>query len=174
MIYEDDDWSEHATPELRATFKIVEENIPPHDIFKKIVNEIPQKVPDGKDKPGWKYGSFRSSERIGEYDTLDIQRGYSIEDGKIKEISDNIDLSDIKYCVYYRQTCRNKHTDRLQHFVVLVHPEGKQFIPIGTSNEEIENLARKSFLTLQEVVEEYYESENPLETAHKYGSKSIE
>jgi hypothetical protein len=34
------------------------------------------------------------------------------------------------------------------------------YISIGTSNEEIERMARESFLKLQEVVKEYYNRED--------------
>jgi len=158
----------NATLEQREAIKRMEENEPPSWIFEKIKKDIPQEVPDGTDKPGWTYGSFRICEVIDgktpyKWDAPEYDKELDLE-GR--------DLSKIGHVIFWKQTAKNKNNPEkpLKRFASIV-PFGwamevepgqtvpiTTYIPIGTSNEEIERMARESFLKLQEVVKAYYES----------------
>ena len=183
-----------ATPEQREAIKRMEDNMPPKWIFEKVAKEIPQQVPDGTDKTGWKFGSARVIGRIGGFSPDEFVQGHNFDyvNDKRPSLSD-ADLSDIKYCAFWRQSAHTKRYDEYKkdcdrniEQVELSQPSewteypvafaatiplgfcGKvtpgqdvnieRWIPIGTSNEEIERMARESIVRLQEVVKEYWES----------------
>ncbi len=138
------------------------------EIFAKVASEIHQTVPDGTDKKGWKFGSFRILSKSGEY--------YINEYGDVSEMNrvtpelDGVDLSKVGYIAIWRQAARNKRTQEVKGFaawipdcvVECVEPgqtiDVKEYLSNDTKDEEIERLARESFMKLQDMVKEYYES----------------
>ncbi len=149
-------------PEVDAALKRMKENMPPAEIFKEVAASILQTVPDASEKNAWKHGSCRVIAWIGKYDDFSVE---------MDAVPDDADLSDINYAVFYRQAVRNKHTGEKKAFaswfpcgmtaevkpgqtVILgdgIHP--------GWKRDELEAMARESFLKLQEMVTEFYNRE---------------
>lgn len=140
------------TSEQEAAIKYAEENIFPIEILSEVAKSIPQKVPNGTNKKSWGYGSCRIIYMIGGHQVKAIEDGTAPSD---------IDLSDIKYIGWYRQCVRNRNTGVSTAFVSLVgnmkENLGKVIRP-GWKREEVESEARKSFLDLQKMCKEYYDS----------------
>jgi hypothetical protein len=163
----DVDYYGNATLEQREAVKRMEDNEPPHWIFEKIKKDIPQEVPDATDKPGWKYGSFRI---LGVIDGKSPYMDMNVAKMDTDLDLEGRDLSKIGHVVFWRQIAQNKNNPEKPlklfasnvPYVWAMEVEPGQtvpittYIPIGTSNEEIERMARESFLKLQEVVKAYY------------------
>lgn len=158
----EDMFLDRATSAQREAMQKARDNMPPAEIFTKVASEIPQQVPDGTDKKGYQHGAVRMMAAIDGYDPSFFEMGL---------VHPDVDLSDIGYVVLYRQAVRNKYTNKIKFFASSVpldfarsvHPG--QTIPvnkkiaIGTSHDEIERMARESFLKLQELVVEYHNRE---------------
>lgn len=158
----DAEWNE-ATPEQRLALQRMRDNIPT-GIFYRVTKEIPQQVPvftakDGSIKGSYQHGDCKI---IGQVAGI---HPWQFEDGKVEE---DVDLSDISYMGIYRQGVRNKYTNEARLFASSVPLDWAmevnpgQTVPIykrfslGTSDAEIERMARESFLKLQELVVEYH------------------
>lgn len=158
----DAEWNE-ATPEQRLALQRMRDNIPT-GIFYRVTKEIPQQVPvftakDGSIKGSYQHGDCKI---IGQVAGI---HPWQFEDGKVEE---DVDLSDISYMGIYRQGVRNKYTNEARLFAssvpldwaMEVNPGQTVHIykrfSLGTSDAEIERMARESFLKLQELVVEYH------------------
>jgi hypothetical protein len=171
----DDDWDK-STPEQRAAIRRMHDNMPSHDIFKKVASETSQLVPlftkrDGTVKTSFQHGNSLMLGSIDGLPSYHYENGYTYDkEGNRKEIIDP-DLSNICYFGIYRQGVRNKYTNEAALFVATIPLEFAQEvnpgqtisfekrIPIGTPDAEIERMARESFLKLQELVVEYHNRE---------------
>ena len=154
-----------ATPEQRAAIKFGADNIFPIEILSEVAASIPPSAPNGSEKPGWVHGACRRVWTIGGYDVWAIENGTAPKD---------IDLSDIQYVGFYRQAVKNKYTGEVKGFATTVpltfagevtpgqtielKKEGQPIRP-GWKREEVESMARESFLKLQEMCEEFYNRE---------------
>jgi hypothetical protein len=155
--------TELMKPEEREAVERAKKNAPPIEIFVEVAKSIHQTIPDVDDRPGWKHGATRMVTRIGGVNAYEIEDGLAPSD---------LDLSNIDYTVFYRQAVKNKHTGEIKYFAtwvpfesaIEVHP-GQSIeikgdgIPIGWDREELEAMARESFLKLQEMCEEFYNRE---------------
>jgi hypothetical protein len=138
----------------------MEDNKPPHWIFGKIAKEIHQEVPDGTDKPAWGHGSYKVIGNIDGYCEWQFEQGI---------VPSDIDLTNIRYVIFWRQAVPNKKTKEVKAFAswtgggaqsvvpgqTITVDDGK-YITIGTSNEEIERLAKDALINLQKMVKKYY------------------
>lgn len=114
-----------------------------HVIFHRVAGEFPKSVPDFIRNDGtvleyFRHGHFRIMESMGDY------------------------------VVIYGQAVRNKHSNESKIFVATVPlgwaketKPGQSFpveskITLGTSQSEVEEMARKSFSKLQELVIEFH------------------
>jgi hypothetical protein len=151
-----------TTPEQCEAIKRMKENFPPEEIFKEVAASILQTVPDANTKDLWRHGSCRIVGRIGGYDIWNFENGFAPSDA---------DLSKIDYVAFYRQAVQNKNTREVKGFVATVplsfsgevEPGKtltvKETIPFDWKREDVEAMARESFLKLQELCEEYYNRE---------------
>jgi hypothetical protein len=151
------------TPEELAAIQRMKDNMPPKEIFERIAESVPFSAPNAIDKAGWRHGSCRIVGMIGGVGSWVVESGRAPKD---------IDLSDIGYVIFWRQAVRNKYSLKI-NYIASWTPcieykdlffEGetthvKKYIPIGTSHEETERMARESFLKLQEMISEYHNRE---------------
>jgi len=152
-----DEWDD-ATPQQLAALKRMEENIPPLWIFETIAKEIPQQVPDASKHAHWMHGDIRV------FGMIDGQ--FPLPNYKL-----DLDLSKIGWMGFWRQAVRNRYTQKVSAFISTIPMflateidpgqafDVKDYVPIGTSHEDIERIARESFLKLQELVVEYHNRE---------------
>ena len=131
------------TPYGRA-LKQMEGHFPPVEIFAEVAASIPQVVPDVEVRSSWKHGSMRCIGRIGGYNSWAIESNMAPSD---------LDLSRIDYIAFYRQAVSNKHTGEVKFFGTSIP------IPFDWNREDLEAMARESFLKLQELVTEFYNRE---------------
>ena len=167
----DADWNE-ATPEQRLAIQRMQDNMPSPEIFKKVAGEFPPRVPiftsnQGAIKKSFQHGNFRILGAIGGLPPSAYEDGYIYLD-EVRKDTKQTDLSDISYTGMYRQAVRNKYTNKPALFVssvpldwaMEVNPGQTVHIykrfSLGTSDAEIERMARESFLKLQELVVEYH------------------
>lgn len=150
--------SELVSPEQVAAVNRMHERFPPLSIFQRVVASIPQETPDGSTKyPGWMYGSIRIMGSIGGYEYVS------------SPLPTDVDLSDIKYSVFFKQTAR-KSGEVAYGFAASVPLDvckqvdpGEcidlaKYIPIDWTEDQVEAMARESFLALQKLIKEYVES----------------
>lgn len=133
-------------------------------IYRDVASEFPQKIPDGTDKTIWRHGDYRITGRVGHRSDADCSYpGAPYPTTR---------LSDITCFCFWRQAVRNKHTEELKFFASwgTIDTDTKSVIPgqsvtvhddlkISMSDNEIAQFARKSFLKLQEMCEEFYNRE---------------
>lgn len=137
-----------------------------YSIFHQVQKEFPQKVPNGADKIGWRYGDpCRILGCIGSAN----ESSWS----PIMRFSPSTDLSDIKYVAFVRQAVRNRHTNELKYFASWTPAQAdsvyigktvvvKEYIHINTSDEEVARIAREMYLQLENLAVEFYNKEEIL------------
>jgi hypothetical protein len=135
---------------------------PLEEILSAVAASIPSTVPE-VEKDGWKHGAMHVSGRINGWDSWSIENGMAP--------SNALDLADITYVGFYRQAVINKYTGEPEFFVAVVPlgfsgevkpgqtVEVQKSIPFDWKTEDVEAMARESFLKLQELVVEYYNRE---------------
>lgn len=152
-----------ATPEQRIALRIMEEHMPPIEIFKEVAASIPKTVPDGTYNKLWNHGSCRIAGMIGGYDS------YAFEVGTVPQ---DVDLSHIKYIAFYRQAVANKYTGEVKVFITTI-PLGfyGEVVPgqaiklagetIGAEwdKDTVMSMAMTAFVKLQDMVIKFHNQE---------------
>ena len=159
--YDGPELEQKPNPQLIAAIERMNAHAPDAEFLREIALSIPPVVPE-VEKSGWNHGSCRVSGRIGGHSHWDIEQNFAPLD---------IDLSKIDYVAFYRQAVANKYTGDLKGFCVTIPldfsgevVEGQTIpvtksIPFEYTKEDLEAMARESFLKLQEMVQEWHNRE---------------
>jgi hypothetical protein len=153
-----------CSPEMIEAFELMRDNLPRiRSIFEKVAKEHPYNPVPDEGIFTWGYGDLKISGRVGQYDECDY------ENGRARWFSRVPPSNTIWYGCMWRQAVRNKYTGELKYFISLTS-QAKSVVPgqevtvsnpitLDMNSEEIEKIARESFLRLQELAVEYHNRE---------------